>query len=55
VRLVAEIRSRAVAPESDDVVALAALWRSVEKGADPAEAWTAVLTALFADPELAVY
>jgi hypothetical protein len=55
VRLLAEVRSLALAEDSDDVLALLELWQQAQKQADAAEAWTTLLTALFADPDLAAY
>jgi hypothetical protein len=55
-RLVLEVRSRDVAADAEEVTDLAAVWDEVASATgDPAEAWTAVLTALFADPDLATY
>ena len=45
-----EILSVRQEPGSADLAALGNLWESVAAQADPAEAWAAVLTALFADP-----
>lgn len=53
--LVLETRSRPASPEGPEVAGLLSLWDTVRAPAGPREAWTAVLTALLADPELAVY
>jgi hypothetical protein len=46
------VLSHDVDASSDEVKALAALWADVEQVSDAREAWTAVLVALLADPEL---
>lgn len=55
VALVREIQSRDVAADSQEVEALQALYLQVAAGGTPDDAWSAVLTALFADPEMAIY
>ncbi len=55
-RLVVEVRSRPFAPDSGDARALADVWDATERATgDPEEATAALLTALFADPDLALY
>jgi hypothetical protein len=54
--LVLRIRSRRVEPESSTVGALIGLWREVAAASSSNEdAWSALLTALFGDPDLAIY
>jgi hypothetical protein len=54
--LILEVRSRSVEETSADVRDLLSVWRDVASATgDAGEAWTAVLTALFADPDLATY
>jgi hypothetical protein len=54
--LVLRIRSRRFAPESSEVTALVALWREVAAASGKSEeAWSALLTALLADPDVAIY
>ncbi len=54
--LVLRIRSRRVQPESSNVSALVALWREAAAlSTSNEQAWAALLTALLADPDLAVY
>ena len=47
--------SLAIRSSSTDDPALANLWRSIEADAGPTEAWVGLLTALFADPAVALY
>lgn len=54
--LILRVRSRQFDPEAADVAALLALWREVAVlSSSNEEAWSALLTALFADPDLAIY
>lgn len=56
VALVVQVRSRRVAADSEEVRALADVWDATNRSTgDPEEATTALLTALFADPDLALY
>jgi hypothetical protein len=47
------IRSRSLEPA--ETAALLGLWRATHDADGPDEAWTALLVALFADPDLAIY
>jgi hypothetical protein len=53
--LAREITSQRFAPDGDEVAGWLELWDEVAADENVTEAWTALLTALFADPALAVY
>ncbi len=54
--LMLRTRSRGLAPDSPDVTSLVGLWREVAVASgNTQEAWSALLTALFADPDFAIY
>jgi hypothetical protein len=53
--LAREVLSQHFEPEGEDVLAWLALWDEVAADEDAGEAWTALLTALFADPAMGVY
>ena len=53
--VVYEVQSVAVDTSSDEVQTLLSLWDAVAAEEDAKTAWTAMLTAIFADPSLAVY
>lgn len=54
--LMLRVWSRRFEPESEDVAELLALWREVAAASSSnEEAWSALLTALLADPDVAIY
>ena len=55
VDLVREIRSQELMADDAEIAALQSLWTTVESDFDADDAWSALLTALLSDPELAVY
>jgi len=55
VALILETRQQSVTTSSAEVAELQALWTAADENQGASEAWAAVLTALLADPALAVY
>lgn len=55
VRLVRLVRSRTLAADDPELVALAGVWDDVAAIAGPRDAWVAVLTATLADPDHLLY
>ncbi len=55
VELIAQARTRMVSEDSAEVTALVDLWNAIDNSAGEAQAWAGMLTALLADPDLAVY
>jgi hypothetical protein len=53
--LILETRSQTVAHDSVEVTSLLSLWNAVAAKSDATDAWSALLTALLADPTLATY